>query len=478
VRTSLFGLAANGDVALDRRGGFAAGVGLAGQPLGVSTVLSHAEYRRGFVDENQLIGDPRRPLARNTEVTLDFTLPVLKSQAVPLSLRLLRDGYADGGSSWIASTRASTTLFSTLVSGGLDYQRLSVPVPVPLGEVVAGMRKQAEARRFTTDQRLGGMFAASRFIDYKWQLRAVVDYDLLPGADFRSVSFTADRALTERLALRFGVGQFLRAPRSTNVQAGATLRLPFADLAFTADYSAPRNDYSVGLRLAFGVGYDRGARRYRMTSPGPATGGSALFRSFLDANGNGRFDKGEAPVAGVGIEGGERKQVTGAGGRAFLVGLGTAPSARLQANTENVENFYVTTPPRTIEYSPRPGKVLTIDYPLTPAGEVYARLLLRQGAAPVGLSAVRVRLLGQDGSEAKTGTTEFDGSIVFTDVPLGAYKLELDPAQAQQLGMRLVAPVAVRITGDASAPPEVVAEVVFEGAAEAAVQNEESQNAR
>jgi hypothetical protein len=215
-----------------------------------------------------------------------------------------------------------------------------------------------------------------------------------------------------------------------------------------------------------------------MTSPGPATGGSALFRSFLDANGNGRFDTGEAPVAGVGIDGGERKQVTRASGRAFLVGLGTAPSGRLQANTENVENFYVTTPPRTIEFSPRPGKVLTIDYPLTPAGEVYARLLLRQGVAPVGLSAVRIRLLRQDGSEAKTGTTEFDGSIVFNDVPLGEYKLELDPAQAQQLGMRLVNPVAVHITGDASAPPEVVAEVVFEGADEAVEQNEEAQNAR
>jgi hypothetical protein len=477
VRTSLFGLSANADAALDRRGGFAAGFGLAGQPLGVSTVLSHAEYRRGFVDENQLSGDPRRRLARNSEVTLDFTLPVLKSQAVPLSLRLLRDGYADGGSSWVASTRASTRIYNTLVSGGLDYQRLSVPVPPPLGEVVAGIRAKGAARRFTTDERLGGMFAASRFIDYKWQFRAVVDYDLLPAADFRSVAFTADRALTDRLALRFGVGQFLRAPRSTNLQAGATLRLPFADLAFNADYSAPRKDWSVGLRLAFGIGYDRGAGRYRMTSPGPATGGSALFRSFLDANGNGRFDKGEAPVAGVGIEGGERKQVTGASGRAFLVGLGTAPSGRLQANTDQVENFYVTTPPRTIEYSPRAGKVLSIDYPLTPAGEVYARLLLRQGGAPVGLSAVRIRLLRQNGEEAKTGATEFDGSIVFTDVAIGEYRLELDPVQAQQLGMRLAKPVTVRISGDVSAPPEVVAEVVFEGAAEPAVQDEEAGDA-
>ena len=182
-------------------------------------------------------------------------------------------------------------------------------------------------------------------------------------------------------------------------------------------------------------------------------------------------------MAGVAVEGGERKRVTGAGGSAFLVGLGTAPTGRLQADADKVEIFSVTTPPRTIEYSPRPGKVLTIDYPLTPTGEVYARLLLRQGEAPVGLSAVRVRLL-REGAEAKTGTTEFDGSIVFTDIPLGEYRLEPDPAQAEQLGMRLAAPVTVRIGADASAPPEVEAEVVFERAAEAAGQDREAQDAR
>jgi hypothetical protein len=48
-----------------------------------------------------------------------------------------------------------------LVSAGIDYQRNSAP-------------------GLPTRQQLGGNIAASRFLGYKWQLRGVLDYDLLP----------------------------------------------------------------------------------------------------------------------------------------------------------------------------------------------------------------------------------------------------------------------------------------------------------
>jgi hypothetical protein len=355
----------------------------------------------------------------------------------------LRDGFAGGGSNWIGSARASTTLFDTLVSTGVDYQRQTGP----------GIPKQ---------EQLAGMLAASRFVDFKWQLRAVLDYDLLPSADFRAISFTADRALSDRAALRFGIGHLLQGDRTTTLQAGANFRLPFGDVALTGDYSAPKGDWSVGLRFAFGLGYDPARRRYRVTPPGPATGGSAVFRSFIDRNGNGRFDQGEDPVPGVRIEGAERARVSDAAGQAFIIGLGNAPTSRLQIGTDQIENFYVTAPPAVVEFSPRPGKAINIDYPLTPAGEVYVRLLFRQSdGKTVGLSAVRLRLV-RDGAEPRSATTEFDGSVVFSDMPMGQYRLELDPGQAKQLGMRFNRPVVVTVDGSGDAPAEVSAEIVFD----------------
>lgn len=442
VRTSLLGLAAHGDAAMDHQGGRALGLGLAGRPLGVSTVAGHFEYRGGFLDENQTIGDAARRLSRHSELTLDFSLPAIGSRVIPVSFRGLRDGYADGGSNWIAGVRASTTLANTLVSTGIDYQRSTAPG--------APMRQQ-----------LGGNIAASRFLHYKWQLRGVLDYDLLPGADLRALSLTADRSISERAALRFGIGHSFQGPRSTSFQAGATLRTPFGDLAFTGDFAAPRRDWSVGLRFAFGLGHD--GSRYRVTPPGPASGGSAAFRSFIDRNGNGRFDEGEEGVPNVSVEGGERPSVTNASGRSFVVGLGSAPTARLRIGTERIDNFYVSAPAATLEFSPRPGKVLQIPYAIVRTGEVMVRLVFKRDGETVGLSAVRLRLL-REGADPKVATTEFDGSAVFGEIPAGDYRLELDPEQAGRLRMRLAAPVPVAVAADGEAAEDFTAEIIFDKA--------------
>jgi len=442
LRTSLAGFAVHGDAALDQRGGSAFGFGLAGQPLGISAVASHFEYRGGFFDENQIFSDITRPLARHSELTLDFTVPSIGGKLLPLSFRGLRDGYAGGGSNIVAGVRASTTIADFLVSTGIDYQRRTIP----------GAPRQ---------EQLGGILAASRFFDYKWQLRAALDYDIRPSADLRALTLTADRAISDRIAIRFGLGHIFQTPQSTTLQAGATFRLPFGDLALVADYTAPRSDWSIGVRFAFGLGYDRGAGRYRATPPGIASGGSAVLSAFIDRNGNGRFDPGEDPVPDVSVEGAERRAATGADGRAFVVGLGTAPTGRLQVGTDRIENFYVTTPPRTVQFSPRPGKVIDIQYPLTPTGEVAARLLFQREGEKVGLSAVRL-LLVRDGVEPRVATTEYDGTAVFSDVPAGTYRLEIEPAQAARLHMRLSAPVTVTVAADGNPVPDVNAEVVFD----------------
>jgi hypothetical protein len=172
---------------------------------------------------------------------------------------------------------------------------------------------------------------------------------------------------------------------------------------------------------------------------------------------------GEEGVPNVSLEGGERPSVTDASGRSFVVGLGSAPTARLRIGTDRIENFYVSAPAATVEFSPRPGKVLQIPYAITPTGEVMVRLVFRRDGEMVGLSAVRLRLV-REGSEPRIATTEFDGTVVFGEVPAGEYRLELDPAQAERLRMRLTAPVAVSVAADGEASEDVSAEIVFDKA--------------
>ena len=87
---------------------------------------------------------------------------------------------------------------------------------------------------------------------------------------------TADRNLSEKVGVRLGLGRSFGEQKDFNIQGGTFFRLPFADLALTGDYLTAKQEWRVGLRLAFGLAFDPGASRYRMTRPGPAGGGSAV----------------------------------------------------------------------------------------------------------------------------------------------------------------------------------------------------------
>jgi hypothetical protein len=440
LRTSVGPYALQLDAAGDRVGGLGMAVGLAGQPFKIATFFRHSEYRGGFVDENIVAPNLGRTLSRRTFLTTDLSLPLFRRKTIPVALRIIRDGYVDGGSSIMAGFRASTTIARTLVSNGLDYQ----------------LERRPEEG---TEDRLAGTLTASKFVNFSWQLRAALDYDLLPQARVRNFSVTADKAVSQSISVRLGIGQTLVRPRETFLQAGSTWRLPVADIGFTADYIPQRQEGRFGVRLSFGGLFDPGRRRYLITPTGPAAGGNAIFRAFVDHDGNGRFSKGDDPVAGVELSGAARKILTGKDGRAVVSGLGTAPTGQLQVNSQEIERVYVAAPPSTVRFPPRPGRVIQIPYPLVPVGEVSARLVLNQQERPIGLSSVRVRLV-REKAEPLVATTEFDGSVVFSEVPAGSYRLELDPEQSDRLHMRLAVPVTVTVEADGSV--ELVAEVEFQ----------------
>jgi hypothetical protein len=115
-----------------------------------------------------------------------------------------------------------------------------------------------------------------------------------------------------------------------------------------------------------------------------------------------------------------------------------------------------------VQFSPRPGSFTRVRYPMTPTGEVMVRVMLRRADGKlVGLSAARVRLVGDNGHTGEAGT-EFDGSAIFEALPIGTYKLELDAEQAERLRMHLVSPVSVTIKGDGGMVADTEAEVKFE----------------
>jgi hypothetical protein len=439
IRTSLAGFAIQADGAADTTGGAALAIGLAGQPFGISTVFNHSEYRGSFLDETAAAFDSSRPLRSHTALTLDFSLPRIFGISVPLSMNGLHNIFADGGSDWTAALRASTTVAGTFLSSAFDYQLNTRP----------NAPKQ---------QQLNGNFSASRFLNFKWQLRASADYELLPSAQLRALSLTADRSLSDRLTMHLGLGKSFVSGSDTFGQAGAVLRLPIGDLSLDGNYGMLHHDWGISARFAFGSLFDPTRGRYLVTPPGPASGGNAVFQAFLDHDGDGRLGPGDTPLPGVVVEGGSRKATTDSSGRAVVTGLGTSPTGWVEADTKDVEQIYVNAPPSRVEFSPRAGQVLEIPYPMAPVGEVFAHLVTPvPGGQMVGVSAVQVRLVAP-GRDPMVAITEFDGTVDFSNVPLGTYRLELDPAQAARLGMRLSTSPSVKVQADKDAQVDIVVE--------------------
>ena len=446
ARTSWRGFSIQADTAADNRKGRAVALGVAGQPWGISVVARHAEYSGGFVDEANPAIQAGKPMVRHSEITIDTNIRP-GGRSIPLSLRGQRDQYESGASALFAAARASSVLGTVLVSGGLDYRSDDTP----------GVPKQ---------ERLTGVLAASTFAAYKWQLRGALDYDILPDARASALTLTADRALTERTALRFGLGRTFGDDATTSLQAGAIFRLPHADLAVSGDYSMPGDDWRIGLQLAFGLAFNPIEQHYEVTRPGPASGGTVALHSFVDRNGDGVYQPGEPPVPGVVVSGGEKPVTTTINGQAFVTGIGAAPVAQVQVNLDEVDNPYLQAPPHAVEFQPRAGNVLVIPYPLTPTGEVMARIMYKQDdGRMVGLSAVQVIVTRESGGPPVTGSTEFDGSADFENLPAGTWRLELDPEQARRLHMSLKKPVTFTVSPDGGYLADIKAEVVFDRSA-------------
>lgn len=441
VRTSLFGFATQLDAAADNRGGSAGFLGLAGQIAGASVVLRHAEFRGGFLDENGPGFDFTRPTRQRTELSADASLE-FAGRIIPVSLRAARYAYQDDTLIYTGSFRASSTIGSVLASAGLEYERTET--------------------QSTIQDRLTGFLAASTYRDYAWQIRATLDYDILPELAARTLAVSADRDLTPNWAVRLGVGQPLDEIDATNFTVASIHRLRIGDLAISGDYNNRDQSWRLGAQFSFGLNYNPAEGGYEMTRPGPGSGGSVLFHAFMDSNGNGVFDPGEEPIKNVAIEGGVQRALTDDQGRAFVPGIGSGPTARLTVGLDQVDLASVKTPPTTLNLRPRAGATVQVEYPIQPTGDVIVRLVLRRpDGSAVGLAAARVVMTDERGRTFEAGT-EFDGTAIFSGVPLGSYRVELDPDQAQRLRMRLTKPIAVVVKSDSGFGADVEGEVMFE----------------
>ncbi|MDQ8028961.1 MAG: hypothetical protein REJ23_09550 [Brevundimonas sp.] len=427
LRSSLGPVAAQIDLAFDDTGGRGGTLGLAARPFGVSIVARHSEYEGGFIDETRQLGVvDLAPLSSATDLRLDGQVKGPRGLAVPISFNMRQLRRVDGVRLTNAELRASAPLGRFYASSSVAYQ-------------------DEQGTGFGSPRWLGSTDVAT-LVSSRLQLRGGLSYELSPDAGIETAYSTLDWQISERNALRLGIVRALGPASETSLQASNLWRADRFDLALNASYETESREWRVGLQMGFGFGYDPFARRYRLTRPGAAVGGSVAVNAWIDENADGLRQADEAGVPGLIVDTPVGPVETTASGQVIAVGLGDAASARVRLNAEGVDDPFLVAGPPVMEFTPRPGRLAVIDYPMRRSAELELNArLLRADGAQRPLAALNVELVSQDGAVIVAGRSDHAGVLFFEGIAPGVWTVRLEEAQSRQLNLRQVEPVQVTI---------------------------------
>jgi hypothetical protein len=382
-------------------GGAAVRANLLGQFLGASVSAESINARGGYRSDRVLSG-----VTAIHTVSVDRTIGGSR-RSVPVHLEGRYTERISGNDSFDAAARVSASLGRIAITAQVDWrderQRFG---PDPEGVAEASLLANA---------RIKGV-----------RLRGEARYRLSAGARFESATLIGEWSAggNDRFGndwrAEIGYDQPLRRAR-----AGIGYVRRFEKVALTASIEgATDGAVAAGLDLAFSLGRNPRGGGLRVTSDRLATQGQAVARVFRDLNGDGRWQSGEPQEKDVQLSAGRVpvSRLTGADGVVLIDSLEPFQPVLIGVDASSLPDPYVQPATSGIVVTPRPGVSITIDLPLSSAGEVDGTLL-RDGGTP--LEGVDLELIDVEGRVARKTRSDFDGFFLFEGVPYGRYTLRI-----------------------------------------------------
>jgi len=330
---------------------------------------------------------------------------------VPLHFDLSKIDRLSGVSNLQATGRASLSFRALTFTGQLDWTKTKVPVgPDPPDDVTATLLANARIGRV----RLRG---EARFVlsgaSADTRMAVIGEWSGKGDAEWRA-ELGYDKGLARG---RAGLGYTRR----------------FNKLQLSA-YGEAATDGSVAasLSLAFSFGPKPAGGGWRMSSEKLGGRGQVMADVFMDDNGDGIRQPGEAAVAGVPLTAGNAfvDAATDKGGQAMIDGLEPFRPVMIGIDAGSLPDPYVQPALPGVVVTPRPGVATRVALPMTQAGEIEG-VAMRDGGNPVeGLS---LELVDAEGRVRATTLTEFDGYFLFESVAYGRYTVRMAKASAAAL---------------------------------------------
>ena len=318
-----------------------------------------------------------------------------------------------GGDRFEASARASASFRAMTFTGQLDWSRTKAPAggPGPPDNLIATLLANARIGRVRV--RGEARFALSGE-NGDTRMALIGEWAGKGEAEWRA-ELGYDRGLDRA---RGGLGY---THRFNKLQLSS-----FGEVASDGSVAA-----SLALAFSFGP---KSAGGWRVSAEKLASRGQVIADVWMDENGDGVRQPGEAAMPGVPLTAGNAfvDAATDKAGRGTIDGLEPFRAVMIGIDAGSLPDPYVQPALPGVVVAPRPGVATRALLPMVAAGEIEG-IFRRDGGNVV--EGLRVELVDAEGRVRAATLTEFDGYFLFEGVAYGRYTVR--PGKASAAALRL-----------------------------------------
>ena len=413
LATSFGNLFGKVDLVNQQDGGWATRMMAQTSILGFSTILEH-NITKNFLSE-QFTGTGDSKLNSSTTLRVDGAISAFDLPQMPVSLTLDHDRFVNGDKTTTLSNRVTVPIGRLSVTHTLDYSRTKTST---------GVDKTASGT-FLLGGRIGDV-----------RLRGTVGYKVLPETDYGTMTLTADKRISKNLEISLGLERSAPPDIVNSVSFGLNRLTEWSAWGLDLEYSDDAVFQArVNMAMSFGVNPTTG--RPQVTADRIATQGALMSRVFLDHNGNGVFDDGDAPMEGVRLEidRGIQRNKTDADGFVYISSVTPNRNLMVKLDADSLGDPFLVPSKKGVSIVAYPGSTARVDFPVVTTGEIDGTVFKVEGTKVFPVSGAEVQMLDAEGNVVRELRSAFDGFYLMEFVPPGAYSLRINPEQLTKLGL-------------------------------------------
>ncbi len=196
--------------------------------------------------------------------------------------------------------------------------------------------------------------------------------------------------------------------------------------------------YQAIMDARLSLGLEPHDDRPRISSTRATGFGATSVRVFEDVNNDGVYNEGDIPLEDIRVEAAQvnRRAVSDGRGVAFIDRLPVFRRTDVVLDLGSVPDPFLAVRDSSVSVLPRPGAIQDLTIAMVPTSEIEGAVQLRSQAGVRSLAGVRVLAWDEDGAVKAEARTSADGVFVLSDLPVGSYRIGIEPETMVDRGWR------------------------------------------